>query len=276
MRIPRTAIRGAGRTGGGTGAGGFSTLGTVGPPTEGTHVAREVRVDDDGNLWFCTVGGTPGTWVSYTDTTTATLPTLETGVAPDNEAEIFLDGDEINVRMRNLTRIIGVRVNGPVQSNDTTPNLSLLSSTVTPPAGLLAQADVLRMRARGTMANDSGSNTTFQFKLLLAGSTLFDTGAQTVADMATGVARSWSLDGMWRLTNTNGGRHLNGQCDVRLGPVPGGTTMLLDYIVPQSANIDDPFATPGAFDFVVTMGNAVSSISAQCLHFTLERLRDVV
>lgn len=34
----------------------------IGPPTSGTHVAQEIYVDEAGELWVCTAGGTPGTW----------------------------------------------------------------------------------------------------------------------------------------------------------------------------------------------------------------------
>lgn len=42
--------------------------GTVfGPPTTGTHSTGEIVTDNDGRLWYCTVGGTPGTWVRSGD-----------------------------------------------------------------------------------------------------------------------------------------------------------------------------------------------------------------
>ncbi len=34
-----------------------------GAPTTGAHVKGELVADDTGALWFCTVAGTPGTWV---------------------------------------------------------------------------------------------------------------------------------------------------------------------------------------------------------------------
>lgn len=34
-----------------------------GPPTTGAHVKGEIVVDDTGRPWYCTVAGTPGTWV---------------------------------------------------------------------------------------------------------------------------------------------------------------------------------------------------------------------
>lgn len=37
---------------------------TSGAPTTGAHVKGELVTDDTGVLWFCTVAGTPGTWVS--------------------------------------------------------------------------------------------------------------------------------------------------------------------------------------------------------------------
>lgn len=36
---------------------------TSGAPSSSAHVAGEITTDDLGNLWFCTVSGTPGTWV---------------------------------------------------------------------------------------------------------------------------------------------------------------------------------------------------------------------
>lgn len=35
-----------------------------GAPTTGRHVAREIVIDETGEGWYCTVGGTPGTWVT--------------------------------------------------------------------------------------------------------------------------------------------------------------------------------------------------------------------
>ncbi len=37
--------------------------GTTGSPKTGTHQVGEVSVSSDGNLYFCSVAGTPGTWV---------------------------------------------------------------------------------------------------------------------------------------------------------------------------------------------------------------------
>lgn len=35
---------------------------SVGPPTSGTYEAQDVWMDEAGEWWVCTVGGTPGTW----------------------------------------------------------------------------------------------------------------------------------------------------------------------------------------------------------------------
>lgn len=57
-----------------------------GAPASGAHVKGELVADDTGRLWFCTVAGTPGTWVQANSTTFAPIasPTF-TGepTAPD-------------------------------------------------------------------------------------------------------------------------------------------------------------------------------------------------
>jgi hypothetical protein len=42
--------------------------GTPGAPKSGAHAAGELYVDSAGNLYCCTAGGTPGTWVNLTAT----------------------------------------------------------------------------------------------------------------------------------------------------------------------------------------------------------------
>lgn len=49
---------------------------TSGAPTTGTHVAGEIVLDDTGRVYYCTVGGTPGTWVDkYQNIVTADIAT---------------------------------------------------------------------------------------------------------------------------------------------------------------------------------------------------------
>jgi hypothetical protein len=36
---------------------------TVGAPTSGSHYKGDLLCDKDGDLWFCKLGGKPGTWV---------------------------------------------------------------------------------------------------------------------------------------------------------------------------------------------------------------------
>lgn len=61
---------------------------TSGPPSTGTHVAGEVVVDATGLIWYCTAGGTPGTWVDkYGNVVTAAIATHDADV--DAHASAF-------------------------------------------------------------------------------------------------------------------------------------------------------------------------------------------
>jgi hypothetical protein len=39
---------------------------TAGKPTSGLHARGELLCDKNGVLWFCTAGGSPGTWKKVT------------------------------------------------------------------------------------------------------------------------------------------------------------------------------------------------------------------
>jgi hypothetical protein len=43
----------------------MTPTGIAGPPVGGTHTQGEFSMDSGTNVWLCTVGGTPGTWVFY-------------------------------------------------------------------------------------------------------------------------------------------------------------------------------------------------------------------
>lgn len=68
---------------------------TTGAPASGTHVAGEIVPDSAGVWWLCTVGGTPGTWVSGTlnltgDQTIAGVKTFTDPVAVDTATDLII------------------------------------------------------------------------------------------------------------------------------------------------------------------------------------------
>jgi hypothetical protein len=75
-----SAIEGENATGyGGKFSGGLAPLrlvpsGSANAPTSGTHQAGELYVDNAGKLFFCTVAGTPGTWVNLSSGGGTNLP----------------------------------------------------------------------------------------------------------------------------------------------------------------------------------------------------------
>lgn len=56
---------------------------TSGHPTAGTFVAGDLAADQTGNIWVCTVGGTPGTWQS------ASGISLNSGVSQAGSLQVF-------------------------------------------------------------------------------------------------------------------------------------------------------------------------------------------
>jgi hypothetical protein len=99
---PAAAIEAdGGATGyGGTLAGGLAPLRLVpavsgGAPASGSHQTGELYVDNSGNLFYCTVAGTPGTWLNLSIPNINFLPNavrIAATIAPFNASKLIATG----------------------------------------------------------------------------------------------------------------------------------------------------------------------------------------
>lgn len=75
----------------------LSGANTSGAPTTGAHVKGEIAGDDTGKLWYCTVAGTPGTWVRIGGSAAASYARVfrstTQALATDTEVVISFDSE---------------------------------------------------------------------------------------------------------------------------------------------------------------------------------------
>ncbi len=219
----------------------------------------------DTSVLETTTGAQTKADAKVSDTAYASSWNAVTTVAPSKNAV----WDEMETRRRT----IGLRAGVTVVSNNTADQ-TLLASTITPAANTFAALDIVTFHAQGSLFNDTAGGQTFQFELKVGANVLWDSTALNVADMATGVFRSWSINATWRCTSAGSGSYREGFVTVRIGPVTGGTSQLFDFDLPVVTTAEN-FASPAAIDLVVTQSANSINLSTTCNSASLERLRTV-
>jgi len=237
-----------------------------GPPASGTWVAGQVSIDDTGALYFCTVGGTPGTWVDKYGAAIAALPELaavfpvELDVVTDPTEASFSLADVFVRRLFNATPTAAVSGTGPT---------SMLTSTYTMPADTVAVGDVLEIQVWGTTGNNVGGNQTDTIRIKWGASNLWTSGALTFAN-AGAATYPWFISMTMRLTSTAGGTW-DPYGTMVVGPVTGGAATL-HRIAPGTQVAYTPSGVGSAIDFTSAHDTASGAMLTTCRAFTVRRI----
>lgn len=105
---------------------------TSGHPTTGTFVAGDFVVDKTGAMWICTVGGTPGTWVESSGTSS---DLISTGLTDDLENNGFI----VSSTVRRSAASFGAECDGRMLTG-----ITVNSTAVTSGSSVFTSADVGR------------------------------------------------------------------------------------------------------------------------------------
>ena len=240
----------------------------AGPPASGTHVAGEIILDATGSLWYCTVGGTPGTWIDKLTNTFESLPDLvaiypvllDTATDP---TEARYGVDDIWAR-RLFNPVPAAAVSGTITAT------SVLASTYQIPANTLKVGDVLEITSWGNTGNDVGADATITLRLKWAAANLWSTGAITLPD--AGLAQyPWVCKIIIRLDEASGGT-LDPTGTVIIGGAAGAVPVIVNKIVQGTLTVYDPATLSSAIDFTVAHSSASASMITNGQGFTIRRI----
>lgn len=191
-----------------------------GAPASGGHVKGEIAGDDTGKLWYCTVAGTPGTWVqigaggSVSDTAYGVGWDGDTTTAPSKNAvydKIETLGSGALLDYARAVRSAGnITINGTSWANvDTGLDLVLTAAT----------GDLIEVSPSGRLAPGAGATHTFFDVATIV-------GGSPVNYFVAGGASDEGAQG-WRCQDTTDAR-ITGSIARTLvsGDISGGTVTL--------------------------------------------------
>lgn len=155
-----------------------------GDPLAGTWPKGALVLRDDGTLLYCTVAGTPGTWVDAANVkaldAVTDLPQLEDSVDLDvTWDDVTVPGTVMPILSDRIPRYLHKNAGNGSQTGSTSA-LTLLTGSPTLAAGDLAIKDVVRIVVWGNTLNNTGADRTVTFRVRVGGSNLISFGAQTL------------------------------------------------------------------------------------------------
>lgn len=208
---------------------------------------------------------------SYVDDEIIALPSLEDGVAPNDEIAWDTSvGGTVTPTLSHTPRVLGIGIGVAAGFSGSTAEISLLSSTITPSPNTVIATDRLYFKAWGFLTNVNVAAQTFQFKIKVGSSIVYDFGAISVVPNAS--LRMWRIECECRVTSSGGGGLGLGIGVISIGE-PGATanTTIVRHIAitPQAVDL----TSWPAIDITLTTSITSVNLLTACYSLDVMRLR---
>lgn len=204
--------------------------------------------------------------VGYVDDEIVALPSVEDAAAPHDE--IYWDDTTVPgallARLRSTPRELGILAGAGLGVTSTSSETTLLTGTLTPPAGSVETSSWMQWVAWGSAIQSSGSDQTFRWRIKVGSSAILDTGAITLPSSASG--RLWQIHLRMRLTGASGGTLTQGMAQVLVGAPLAGANDTYSRLISATPLVVNPASWP-AIDLTIQHGSSASSSTtiANCM-----------